>query len=199
MGSQNSTMTCISEWSISPSYTRLSAGLQLLESNATPKRFDFLSFLATAQALDITFLPITWETARGDVGFGGTSRINQSLANLYTSFAFKRIHGTSKQEKTGNEIFRILTNEITILCHKIVREHRNIAQLQGICWDISPEDGKPWPVLVFEKSQFGDLYHFASLPVGREMNISDRIRLCVDIGKAVMSMHSSSKCNNLTK
>ncbi|KAI1123368.1 kinase-like domain-containing protein [Nemania abortiva] len=186
-------MTCISEWSVSLSYTRLSAGLQLLEPPPiTPRRFNLLSFLAAAQALDITLLPITWEAARRDVGVGGTSRINQSLANLHTSFAFKRIHDASKRQKTEREIFHNLTNEIRILSHKIVREHQSIAQLQGICWDISPKDGKPWPVLVFEKSQFGDLYRFASLPVGREMSMSDSIGLCVDIGRAVVNMHASN-------
>ncbi|KAI1284233.1 TPR-like protein [Xylaria sp. FL0933] len=185
-------MTCISEWSISFSHTRLSTALELPEPDARPKRFSILSFLATAQTLGVTILPITWEAARQDVGSGGTSKIHESLANLRTSLAFKRIHEISKQEKTDSELFRILANEVTILSHPIVREHENIAQLQGICWDISPDDGKPWPVLVFEKSQFGDLYDFASLPVGRDMDVSNRIKLCVDIGTALLDMHS---CN----
>ncbi|KAI1323145.1 TPR-like protein [Xylariaceae sp. FL0255] len=185
-------MTYSSEWSISLPHTRLSIGPRLFKTDATPKRSSFLHFLATVQALGVTFLPITWEAARQDVGAGGTSRIHESLANLRTSFAFKRIHEACKEGKPEREVFQVLVNEITILSHAAIREHANTAELQGICWDISPDDGIPWPVLVFEKSQLGDLYHFASLEVGREMSIKARIRLCVDIGRAIRDMHSSN-------
>ena len=65
-------------------------------------------------------------------------------------------------------------------------------QLQGICWDID-SDGRPWPVLALEKSQFGDLFHLAKIPVGREMGFDDRLGICSDIGVALMDMHAISK------
>lgn len=189
-----------SEWSTSSFlHTRFSSGPEVLELETIPGKFDFLSFLATAQALQIPFLAITWKAAQQDIGSGGTSRINEALQDLDTSFAFKRIHEDSKQEKTEEQIFQILINEITILGHTFIRKHPNIAHLQGICWDISPTDDIPWPVLVFEKTHFGDLYNFASSPIGRELGIIERLRLCIDIGRAITDMHSASKCNSIIK
>lgn len=183
----------MSEWSITSwSQSRPSCGPEVVGLETAPDKYNFLSFLATAQELQIPFLPITWEAARQDIGKGGTSRISEALINLQTSFAFKRIHSDSKRDKTEQQIFHTLINEITVLGHPFVREHSNIAQLQGICWDIAPND-KPWPVLVIEKTQFGDLYNFAQLPVGREIGIAERVKLCVDIGTAIRDMHSISK------
>jgi hypothetical protein len=156
---------------------------------AEPEKFNFLSFLATAQALQIAFLPIAWDPKRKVLGTGATSRVHQLLVNLDTSFAFKIYH---ERNKTADQVFGYLINEITVLSQKFIREHANIAQLQGICWDISPDSNMPWPVLVFEKSHFGDLYHFATHG-GRAMRVDERLELCVDIGRAIMAMHSNCK------
>lgn len=155
-------------------------------------RHNFLSFLATAQALRIDFLPITWQSARQEIGEGGTSRIHEAPANIRMSLAFKRVSDKEKLSETEAKIFQMLNNEIIVLGHPSIQEHPNIAKLQGICWDIS-SDGKVWPVLVFEKSQFDDLYSFAARPVGKELNIHHRLRFCVEIGEAITYMHSHSR------
>jgi hypothetical protein len=167
---------------------------------------NFITFLATAQRLQIPFLPITWQSQRPLVAKGGTSEINQALINLRTSFVFKRVAEEDKLEKSEKEMFRRLINEITILRHPTIRDHPTILELQGICWDIPPKknqndyevrplhrsnNDKVWPVLVFEKSQFGDLYDFARLQVGRELEISERLKICLDIGSAITHMQSN--------
>ena len=76
-----------------------------------------------------------------------------------------------------------------MLSHHLLREHPNIVELQGICWDV-PADDEVWPVLVFEKTQFGDLYNFLRVPVGRDLSITERLKLCVDVGTAIIDMHS---------
>ena len=108
------------------------------------------------------------------------------------SLAFKRLKDDEKLEMTEAEIFQILGNEIAVLGHPLIQEHPNIVKLQGICFDIS-SDGKVWPVLVFEKSPFEDLYSFATRPIGKDLDVSHRLKLCVDIGEAMMEMHSNSK------
>ena len=160
-------------------------------------RHNFLSFLATAQALNIDFLPITWQSAQQDIGEGGTSSIKQALANIQMSLAFKRLKDKEKPEKTEAEIFQLLSNEITVLAHPSIQEHPNIVKLQGICWDISL-DGKVWPVLVFEKSHFDNLYSFTTRPVGKELGIHHRLKLCIDIGEVIIEMHSNSKLSCLS-
>lgn len=170
-------------------YWRSASGAEVRTEMVEPNRFNFLSFLATAQALGIEFLNIAWDAARGVVGTGGTSRIHQALLNLDTSLAFKTYHRRNQADE--QQEFCTLINEITVLSQPFVRGHPNIAQLQGICWDISPDD-KPWPVLVFEKSHLGDLHHFARHG-GRDMTFHERLKLCVDIGRAVADMHSNRK------
>src|SRR6185436_9668785 len=75
------------------------SGLDIRVTPPDPDKFNFLSFLATAQALQIEFLPIAWDVARGFIGEGGTSRIRQTLVNIDTSFAFKvsRNHDRSEE------------------------------------------------------------------------------------------------------
>lgn len=156
---------------------------------AEPDRFNFLAFLATAQALQIEFLPLAWD-ASGFISSGATARIHQAIVNMETTFAFKTCRQTyTNRKKDDAEIFRTLINEITVMSQAFVRNHTNIAHLQGICWDISPDD-KPWPVLVLEKSHLGDLSQFVAAG-GKDMDMDQRLRLCLDIGTAIMDMHSN--------
>jgi len=174
---------------------RTAASAEALATVAEPDKFNFLSFLATAQALQIEFLPLSWDAGREVIGTGVTSRIHQALVNIDTSFAFKAYHNkTDKQNKTEEQIFRTLINEVIVLSQNFVREHANIAELQGICWEISTDD-RPWPILVFEKSHFGDLHHFATHG-GRDMGTDERVRLCLDVGSAIMDMHTNSRLSS---
>ncbi len=163
-----------------------SSGAKLDATVAEPDRYNFLSFLATAQALQIEFLPLAWDAARESLGTGGTSKIHQALMNVDTSFAFKTYH---KRGRAEEQVFRTVINEIAIMSQTFIREHANIAQLQGICWEISDDD-RPWPVLVFEKAHFGDLDHFARHG-GKDMKIGKRLALCLDIGRAIIDMHTN--------
>jgi hypothetical protein len=43
---------------------------------------------------------------------------------------------------------------------------------------------------VFEKTHFGDLYNFLRLPVGRDLSIAERLKLCVNVGTAIIDMHA---------
>ncbi len=51
---------------------------------------------------------------------------------------------------------RKLIAEILVLGHPSIYGHSNIMRLEGVCLDVSEEDKKVWPVLVFEKSQYED-------------------------------------------
>lgn len=158
--------------------------------------YDFTTFLAVIQKLQIEILPITWQAARQPIGAGATGKINESLINLHTSFAFKCVADKQKESEAKERIIQALISEIIVLGHKSLRNHPNIVQLQGICWDVASDEkggDKVWPVLVFEKSQYGDLYNFATRLVGRELCIAERLKLCVDIGTAILDMHFNSR------
>ncbi|KAI1201810.1 hypothetical protein F5X97DRAFT_13102 [Nemania serpens] len=170
------------------------------------KPCNFITFLGMAQKLRIRFLPNTWQQGRPPIGQGATSHIHQSLLNAQTGFAFKRVGDRDKRERPEKDIFQHLLNEIVILCHAQVRSHPNILELQGICWDIdtptdshgptgscSSDEVKVWPVLVFEKSRYGDLFSFARSEEGRELDVYQRLALCGQIGRAVARMQSNRK------
>lgn len=171
----------------------------LIQSAAPEKRvqsdthYDFLAFLGLAQRIEIDFLPITWQPKLEVVGRGGTAEIWQALINVQTSFAFKRIKQSRQASLDERTIFQDLILEILALGNELIRSHPNMVRLEGICWDIRPGEEKIWPVLVFEKAQYGDLEKFTNSDRGKIMRFEDRLRLCVQIGTAIKDMHSFSE------
>jgi hypothetical protein len=180
-----------SEWSLTGSSTtaRLVSGLEVIELDSEPQTFDFISFLATAQALNIRLLPISWQEGIQDGGFGATSTIKQAHISKDRNFAFKRIHERFKRESSKRQIYRSLVSEISVLGQIIIREELNISPLLGICWDISPRDHIPWPVLVFETASHGNLFDFVASAAGRELDLEERLNLCSEIGSVIHQMH----------
>jgi len=148
--------------------------------------YGFIAVLGLAQRLKIDLLPITWQAPLGCIGRGGQSEINQALVNVQTSFAFKRFN------RTKCDPFKEAVQEIVVLSHPVVQDHPHIVKLLGICWDI-PEDDKVWPVLVFEKTHLGDLYHFARSSKGKNLSLEEKLRICVDVGIAIRDMHQNSR------
>jgi len=153
---------------------------------------DFIDVLAAAGNAGFPFLPIVWQTARASIALGGTSTIRRAPIDIQTELAFKLV----KEEENipGNEggTFSIILNEINTLSYLRLLSHPNIVDLLGICWDIA-ENSFVWPGLVFEKSHFGDLRHFMTLPIWEDFNSKDKLKICVDIGNALSEMHSHSE------
>ena len=163
----------------------------LTSAESQPDDLDMIRFLAVVDALNINILPITWQTAREPIGWGATSQVTEAQATVRTSFAFKR--ASEEQKQVGlPKVLRAMMNEIIVLSHPSVRMHPSVVELQGICWDVQSVYDV-WPVIVFEKSHFGNLYDFATMPAGRALSLAQRLDLCVEIGSAVISMHANSK------
>jgi hypothetical protein len=160
-------------------------------------QIDLISMLSVAQQYKVDFLPITWLHALGPLGQGASAEISQSLINLQTSFAFKRTHSPmAATPYTSYEVdpnLRALFSELLVLENPLIRRHPNIIDLQGICWDIKSEGEDVRPVLVFERAQLGDLQMFLDSEDGRNSLFDTRIELCIEIAKAIMTMHNCSK------
>ncbi len=176
-------------------------------------RYDLITFLGVAQKLRIQLLPITWHPALDHIGQGATAEVREAVANINFSFAFKRpVVGSSFDfdfEAFERRLLPCLIDEISILGHPRMRKHPNIIDLEGICWEIISEKGRRIsreipvdfttggqgivPVLVFQKSEYGDLYHFMKQDGGKELSFSDRIAICIDIAKGVAEMHSQGR------
>jgi hypothetical protein len=153
---------------------------------------DLITFLAAVQLLEIDILPITWQSARKPIGEGATGKINEAVVNMQTSLAFKCVSERQRERESESKILQAFVDEITVLGQPMIRRHPTIVKLQGICWDVQ-SDQNVWPVLVFEKSRFGDLGQFLKSPEGRALNITARVMLCMNIGLALLNMHVTSK------
>ena len=82
-----------------------------------------------------------------------------------------------------------MMSEVLILSQLPIRNHPNIIDLEGICWEIMPWTEKAVPVLVFEKASW-DLQQFMNVREGMEMPFEDRLKICADIGDAIMTLHA---------
>ena len=159
-------------------------------------RHDFISILAIAQQLQVNLLPITWQPALGILGAGGTAEIRQSLVNVQTSFAFKQLlRRNSLMFEDLGEIARMCCTEIRVFAHPMMRTHHNVQRLEGLCWDTAedPDDESILPVMVMEKTSYGDISAFANSALGRGLDLLARLQLCISVGTTIKDMHSCSK------
>lgn len=157
-----------------------------------PAPCNLIDFIAVAQKLKISFLEITWQPNRGGIGEGGSGSITQAFMTLHTRLAFKCVSETQKSMSPEDKIFRALIGEIIAFTHPSLRRNRGVINLEGICWDMGngkEEKEKIWPTLIFEKSPYGDLNTFLTRPEGKELNVKDRVCLCMDIAWALSDMH----------
>lgn len=156
---------------------------------------DLVTFLGAAQEFKVDFLPVTWQPGLDNVGEGATAEIREALIDLQMSFAFKRFKHPGKDDK---RTLRELTCELLVLGQGPIKTHPNIVRLEGVCWDIGSDDSEVWPVLLFEKTPFGDLENFAESEAGKGMSLIDRLRICIDIGTALRDLHSQGEYFEVT-
>jgi serine/threonine protein kinase len=164
---------------------RSTSVLNSLENRTGP--LDILTFLALSQKRNIDILPIIWYEALDAVGRGGTAEIREALVNLQTSFAFKCL---KLDKENDDENIKKLTAELIVLSAPRVRAHPSIHSLLGICWDIDLQDNVG-PVLVSEKSEYGNLEAFMTTNEGRNLILETRVKFCAEIASAVMTLHAA--------
>lgn len=158
---------------------------------ASDSPYNLLSLLATAQDKKVDFLPITWDEATSDRG--GQASISQSFFNEKLSYVFKRLHRNFKYPAEEIIALRAVISEIIVLGHPEIRGHPNVVRLVGVCFEIDAQTKIPWPVLVLQKAEHGDLKKFMDSPKGRELSIQERLDLCVDVAAAITLMHREGK------
>ena len=176
--------------------TFLSSGeVRQSAATASGKKFDLLDFLGVAQRLRLDFLPVTWQLALDKVGEGGTAEIRQAAINPQTSLAFKLLKRTSWATGEAQNL-RALIAEIAVLGHWAVQwgHHTNF---EGICWDVGPGDEDVWPVLVSEKSRYGDLNNFMASGSGKALSFEDRVDLLFSVAAAVRVLHAAGRVSIL--
>ena len=163
-------------------FSRCSASASRTNSDV---QSDLVAFLSIVQKCNVDYLPITWQPALSTLGVGGSGTISQSTFIAGKPLAFKRFH----QSEDYDGDFLPLMSEVLILSQPPIRNHPNIVDLEGICWEIKPRTEKAVPVLVFEKASW-DLQQFMNVSEGMEMVVEDRLKICADIGSAIMALHA---------
>ena len=176
-----------------------------------------ITFLGIAQSHQIDFLPITWQHGLENIGQGATGEIREALLDQNTSFAFKRrlFRRSFNIEELKGQIWPTLVAEISILHIPSIRHCRNIIDLVGVCWEVYCEDDYTLsrdepvdfaraaviPVLVFQKSKFGDLHTFMMHGAGKTLSFDEKLHLCIGIVEAISEMHAHGMCRpcNMTR
>ena len=150
---------------------------------------DLIAFLSIVQKYNVEYLPITWQPALNTLGVGGSGTISQSTFIPEKPLAFKRFHDSENPD--GD--FLPMMSEVLILSQPPVQNHPNIVDLEGICWEITgtgkPGAEKAVPVLIFEKASW-DLQQFMNVPEGMDMVFEDRLKICADVGGAIVALHA---------
>ena len=80
-------------------------------------------------------------------------------------------------------------SEVLILSQPPIRNHPNIVDLEGICWEIKPSTEKAFAVLVFGKASW-NLQQFMNVREGMDISFEDRLKICVNIGDTIMALHA---------
>jgi len=153
-------------------------------SNGDVQR-DLIAFLSVVQKCNVDFLSITWQPTLGILGTGGSGTISQSTFTTDIPLAFKRYN----QDGDSDMDFLPLISEVLILSQPPMHDHPHIVNLEGICWEIEPRTEKAVPTLVFEKASW-DLQQFMNVSEGKNMSIDNRLKICADIGSAIMTLHA---------
>lgn len=134
---------------------------------------DIIRFLFILQQYNVNILPISWQSGLQVLGSGAQSVVSQSIQNAQRSFAFKRSHSRSVPE----DMFRAFSSEVRVLQHPPVRNHPNVLNLEGVCWEAQSNSNAVLPGLVFEKAPHGDLRSFMSSESGRSLSLPQRVDL----------------------
>ncbi|OQV08763.1 Protein kinase domain-containing protein [Cladophialophora immunda] len=154
-----------------------------------------LRLLSIAEALEVNVLPLTWRPALEGLGRGATSQIRQSPLNAQISLAFKRFGGAANEIGDMAEVewrarqYDAIVSEVMALSTPKIYDHPNIANLEGICWEVETVSGEIWPVLAFRKAECGSLDNFLSLPDAKDMDFDDLIDICGEVAKGLRIMH----------
>ena len=154
------------------------------------KKYDILDFLGVAQRFQLEFLPITWQSALATVGEVATAKIGQAMINVQTSFAFKLLKRSPFATEEAQSL-RALVAEISVLGHYSIKSGSRTPIFHGICWDVGPGGEQVWPVLVYEKSQYGDLRSFMASDSGKALDFEDRVELILDVADSVRILHAA--------
>ena len=146
---------------------------------------DLIAFLSIVQKYNVDYLPIMWQHALPKLGQGGNAMICQSTFITDMPLAFKRFHVS---EASGQDYLPLIS-EVLILKQPLIESHPNIVDLEGVCWEVKPDTERAHPVLVFEKASW-DLHQFMKVHDGMSMSIRERLKICAEIGSAIMVLHA---------
>jgi len=153
---------------------------------------NLIRFLSVAQKNKVNLLATSWLPALESLGPGRSGEVSQSFLDARSGLAFKRpiVLSTPRSEEIA---FNSLISEISVLCHPSISSHPNIVDLEGICWEVSRESAKVWPVLVFLKADLGSLKTFIGSDAEESRSFDTRLGLCIQIAEGILALHRSSE------
>ncbi|KAL9611241.1 MAG: hypothetical protein Q9167_004095 [Letrouitia subvulpina] len=153
--------------------------------------YDLLMFMSLAAKFGVDFVTLTWQPALERLGQGASSTVQQGQIDAHINLAFKRAK-TDLENYSGSENpkamkFKTIIFELVAL--ELLRNHPNVGDLLGVAWETDAETKEVWPVLLTERSTYGNMATFLDSEDGRTLSTEEKLKLLEDIAGACLAMH----------
>lgn len=179
----------------------------LISRSAFPARgpdkgfhYDLLTFVSLAAKFGVNFVALTWQPALERLGRGASSTVQQGQVDANVNLAFKRAI-TDLEDYAGSEspnAMRFKTVIFELVALELLRHHPNVVDLLGVTWETDAETKDVWPVLLTERSTYGNMAAFLKSDEGRTLSAEERLKLLEDIARACLAMHKLGECFELS-
>jgi len=154
--------------------------------------YDLLTFISLAAKFGVDFVALTWQPALERLGQGASSTVQQGQVDVNVNLAFKRAI-TDLGDYAGSEnpnAMRFKTVIFELVALELLRHHPNVVDLLGVTWETDAETKEVWPVLLTERSTYGNMATFLESEEGRTLSCEERLKLLEDIARACLAMHT---------
>jgi serine/threonine protein kinase len=155
---------------------------------------EFLQFFPITNALGIEsivdeqsfHMPMAF---RHSLGAGASFKVTKAIHPQDRSdLVLKSAAEDSMGDRESRSIYmRSLISELRVMGHPPLRDHPNIAGIQGLTWHCNESYDPPiLPALVMEYSSLGTLDNFLNKA---KPELSVRVRLCLDVARGLKELH----------
>ena len=150
---------------------------------------DFIAYMALVEDLEVDLLPANWQPQYYAEMERSTSATYDQYVDMRQNAAFRRFKKTSNRHMSLTAALK----EVSCVANPTNRQHQNIIDLQGFCWDLTRIQEDIQPILIYEKARWRDLHTFMDSKRGVSMKLIEKLKICADIGAGLAALLAVGK------